>query len=100
MSLLIPRNGYAMTSPSLGAKTVMTDPELDTSKTIADMTYDDIKAVYDQYQRSEVAHVANHLEQVMNNPQYTLSKWEIARMQSVFEKFTAKYTSPLAKAMK
>lgn len=86
-------------SGSYSSPSTMTDVEVDPTKTIADMTYDDIRTIYETYQRSEIAHLANHLEQTLANPKLVLSKWEIARLQSVLEKFSAKYTSPLAKAL-
>lgn len=89
-----------MTEPCDPCPQSMTDTTIDTSKTIAEMSYADIRNVYESYRRSEIAHVAEHLSHVLDNPKYVLSNWEIDQLQKVFEKFEAKYTSPLAKAMK
>jgi len=81
------------TTPS--EKRVMTiNPE----KTVSDLNYDDLRALSHTFQNSEVTHYAERLNTVLESQE--LSKWEIDKLEIVFQKFAVKYLSPLSKALK
>lgn len=77
----------------------MTDKDIDPSKTVSELSGDEMRALYRAYQNSDVAHTVDHLEVILERSQ-TLTNWEIERLNKVFQKFTSKFNSPLAKALK
>ncbi len=63
-------------------------------------TFEEIKAVADIYQRSDTSHYVERLDEIINDQNYKMSVWEVEQLVKFYEKFAAKYTSPLAKALK
>jgi biotin-(acetyl-CoA carboxylase) ligase len=66
---------------------------------LAEMSYDELELAWRAFNDSEIAHAVRQLNYTLNNNS-TLSQWEIDQVNKVYEKFSAKYNSPLAKALK
>ena len=63
-------------------------------------TFEDLKAINEIYQRSDTSHYVERLDEVINRGNYKMSNWEVEQLNSFYEKFSAQYNSPLAKALK
>lgn len=84
--------------PSIaGAKMAQAKTEM--PEKLAEASYEDIQRAWEAYNQSEITHPTRQLNWVFDN-NHKLSQWEIDQLQKTFEKFQAKYQSPLAKAMK
>lgn len=66
---------------------------------MTELTYEEVRQAWDAFNQSEIAHPINQLNHVLERGA-ALSQWEIDQVNKVFEKFNAKYNSPLAKALK
>lgn len=67
---------------------------------VLNASFEDIKKVCRVYQHSETAHYADRLDEIINQSNYVMSNWEVEQLNNMYDKFAAKYNSPLAKAMK
>lgn len=67
---------------------------------VSNASFEDIKKVCDIYQRSETSHYVERLDEIINQSGYVMSNWEVEQLNNLLDKFSAKYNSPLAKAMK
>lgn len=86
--------GSAKCSPSV----TYTRPEM--PETMVSTSFADIRQAWEAYNESPIAHNIRNFEQVIDHPNTKLEQWEVDAFVKVIEKFTAKYTSPLAKALK
>lgn len=67
---------------------------------ISGASFEDLKAASDFYHKSDTAHYVERLDEIINQQGYKMSNWEVEQLNSMYEKFSAQYNSPLAKALK
>ncbi len=65
---------------------------------MSEFSYEEVRQAWNALNNSPVAHHVNMLDIVFEQ-NAKLTTWEVDQMTKLFEKFSAKYTSPLAKAM-
>lgn len=63
------------------------------------LSFDEVAQAWEAFNQSEIAHPIRQLNYVLER-NIPLSQWEIDQVNKIMTKFTAKYNSPLAKAMK
>lgn len=83
-------------------KKIVTDKMTETLSPVTDVDnadYDSLKKCVDAWYRSRTAHHVDYLVEVIES-NYQLSNWEEKQLDDLFEKFAAKYKSPLAEALK
>lgn len=93
-------SGSNVTHTGSSKSSSVLDVTPDMPENLAEVSYADIQQAWQAYNNSPIAHTIHQLEYVLENPNYTLAPWEVNALAKVFEKFHAKYTSPLAKALK
>lgn len=68
-------------------------------QSLENSSFDEIQSAYFAMRNSEICPTLDHLNWVMEK-QIPLQQWEINKLEQAFNKFLAKYNSPLEKALK